>query len=766
MERRRARLVIKGIVQGVGFRPFVYGLAARHGLGGFVRNDGRGVTVEVEGAAGEVEAFCRAVEKGPPMAAVFEVEVTLLEPAGYGDFTIRESRGGPDPFVPVPPELATCEECLRELFDPRDRRYRYPFINCTDCGPRFTIVVDVPYDRALTTMADFEMCPLCRAEYEDPLDRRFHAQPNACPRCGPRLRLVEPGGGERDVEDPAAEAARLVRDGAIAAVKGLGGYHLCCNALDEEAVSRLRSLKDREEKPFAVMAAGVEQARGFCAVGPEEERLLTGPLRPIVLLERAGRRPLAPAVAPGQRRHGVMLPYTPLHHLLLRDAAAPLVMTSANRACEPIAYRDDEAMERLAPMVDFLLVHNRRIETRTDDSVAARLGGKTVPLRRSRGYVPMPLRMPLRFERAVLACGGDLKNTFCLGRDGLAFLSHHIGDLEDLATLRSFEEGIEHFRRLFRIEPEVAAFDLHPRYLSTRYALALDGVEKAGVQHHHGHIASCMADNMLDGEVIGVAFDGTGYGPDGTVWGGEALVASYDGFERLARLDHVALAGGDRAVVEPWRTALAWLHKVWGEEAQELEIDLVEYVGGRRWRNTVRMISGGVNSPLTSSAGRLFDAAAALAGVGREVRYEGQAAMEFEALADRNERGRYGFDMEARDGLKVVILDGMWREMVNDIRASAPVPLVSARFHNTVAAVVAAMAESGRRETGLDRVCLSGGVFQNGLLVERAAALLERKGLRVFTHGRVPPNDGGLCLGQAAVAARRRPRRPSPPSPS
>ncbi len=752
----RMEINVRGIVQGVGFRPFVYNLAGRHQLLGYVLNDGAGVSIDVEGEKASVEAFFRALQKEPPpLAVIFEIRGVFSDPVGYTDFTIRQSEADPEKFVPISPEIATCDDCLRELFDPSDRRHRYPFINCTNCGPRFTIVKDVPYDRKFTTMEPFPMCGACRKEYEDPENRRFHAQPNACPACGPQLSLLGADGREIPVSDVVAEACRLLKEGFILAVKGLGGYHLACDASDERAVGRLRSRKFREFKPFALMVRDIPQARSLCLVGEEEEHLLRGRLRPIVLLRKREDCPAAGSVAPNQRYHGIMLPYTPLHHLLLAESGLVLVMTSGNISSEPIVYHDAEGLRRLKGIADFYLLHNREIHIRTDDSVTRVCRGKSTVLRRSRGYAPFPLLMNKQFEGRILACGAELKNTFCLTRSNYAFLSHHIGDLENLETLTSFETGIEHFKRIFNISPDCVAYDLHPEYLSTRYALSLAGLSKIGVQHHHAHIVSCMGDNGLAGEVIGVSFDGTGYGTDGRIWGGEFLICSESEFRRSGHLEYMALPGSERAIKEPWRMGVSCLSKFFGEAMWDLDIDFVRRIDANKARTIARMIHQKINSPLTSSAGRLFDAVSALAGVRDEVHYEGQAAIELEMAAGR-EDGSYPFDIQESGDAHIVQLEPLIRALVSDLSRGLGAAAVAARFHNTMSDVVLAMSRRLRDATGIERIALSGGVFQNIRFLERTTDLLERGGFTVFTHHRVPPNDGGIALGQALVASAMR----------
>ncbi len=768
----RSEILVRGIVQGVGFRPFVYSQASRRDLRGRVRNNTNGVLIEVEGKHGDIEQFVSDLKSNPPpLSAIESVECNhYLSPADYPDFVILESahdsQSG-EKFVPISADVATCEDCLSELLDPQDRRYRYPFINCTNCGPRFTIIEDIPYDRAQTTMRDFEMCAECRAEYEDPLNRRFHAEPTACAICGPRLSLaglrsVPPAvaGGLSTMNPPAtaggtdnaiSSARRLLLDGAILAIKGIGGFHLACDALNAEAVEQLRQRKYREDKPFAMMAASVALIRQYCVVSKEEEQLLLSERRPIVLLERRPDCKISHAVAPGVNALGFMLPYSPLHHLLLQDLSRPFVMTSGNVSDEPICFDDTQAIERLSRIADHFLLHDRRIHMRTDDSVARVYDGGEMIVRRSRGYAPAPIRTGLNFSRQVLACGAELKNTFCLARDNYAFLSHHIGDLENLETLRSFTDGIEHFKRLFHLDPEVVAYDLHPEYLSTKYALALEDIPtKIAVQHHHAHIASCMADNQIDGEVIGVAMDGLGFGTDGRMWGGEFFVADFVDAERIAHLAYVPMPGGAKAIREPWRMAAVYLQQAFGDEFVNLDLPVVKDLEQRGWTTLRSMVATRTNSPETSSMGRLFDAVSSLLGVRALVNYEGQAAIELEAMVDRDCTEGYEFKHSSKEN--VVEAQDVIRSAVEDLLDGFPASIVSARFHLAVARLIVSIAKKVRSERRLNRVVLSGGVFQNVFLLEKTCELLQASGFQSFTHARVPTNDGGISLGQASIA--------------
>jgi hydrogenase maturation protein HypF len=719
-------------------------LAQRLGLSGRVGNDTAGVFLEVEGTEQAVSEFLAVLPvQAPPLAVIEEIRTNPLAPTGESGFHIVSSNATGRRDTLISADTATCADCLRELADPTDRRFAYPFINCTNCGPRFTIVRDVPYDRPFTTMAPFTMCQACATEYHDPADRRFHAQPVCCPACGPRLRLLAPDGTEL-LGEPLAAAAELLIGGSVLAVKGLGGFHVAALASDATATALLRARKHREDKPFAIMVADLDTAHQLCVVDPVGERVLAGRRRPVVLLPRRPQAPVAPAVAPGNRNLGLMLPYTPLHHLLLRAVAGPVVLTSGNVSDEPIAYQDDDARQRLTGIADAYLTHDRAIHMRTDDSVVRVFRGAELPVRRSRGYAPEPLTLAHPVPRPILGCGAELKSTFCLARGRHAFLSHHIGDLENYETLRSFTEGVEHFRRLFDVTPEVAAYDLHPEYLSTKYALELPDVELVGVQHHHAHIASCLADNGEAGPVLGVAFDGTGYGSDGTLWGGEFLLADLAGFQRMAHLVPVPLPGGAAAIRQPWRMAAAYL----GSDAPQ---ELIQR-NAQHWDAVLAMAARRVNAPLTSSAGRLFDAVAAILGIRDSINYEGQAAVELEQRADPTEQGSYPAEVTEGPTPQLHGVD-LVRAAVADQQAGVAPEVIATRFHHGLADAIVRICQMLRDTTGVDVAALSGGVFQNVLLLERTVASLEQAGFRVLTHSRVPPNDAGISLGQVAIAA-------------
>ncbi|MCG5218654.1 carbamoyltransferase HypF [Streptosporangium sp. KLBMP 9127] len=749
----RSLIRVEGIVQGVGFRPFVHVLAARYGLAGLVGNDAAGVFIEAEGAPSAVTALVDAVRRrAPALAVVQRVSVLPIPPTGGTGFRIVPSVPGGARQALVSADAATCDDCLAELFDPADRRYRYPFVNCTNCGPRFTIVTAVPYDRDSTTMAGFAMCPACAGEYADPGDRRFHAQPVCCPACGPVLVLRTPEGAVIP-GDPIVTAAARLAAGAVIAVKGLGGYHLAADAADETAVAALRAGKRREDKAFAVMAPDLPAVRELCEVDDAAAALLSGGRRPIVLLARRPGRRVAPSVAPGGGVLGMLLPYTPLHHLLSRELARPYVLTSGNVSGEPIAHRDEDALRRLRGVADAFLCHDRPIHSRADDSVVRVFRGAELPVRRARGYTPEPITLPWESPRPVLACGAESKNTFCLLQGRNAIISPHLGDLGDYETLRAFTEGITRLRRLFGIDPAVVAHDLHPGYPSTRYALGLDGVETVGVQHHHAHVASCLADNGEAGPVVGVAFDGTGYGPDGTVWGGELLVADLAGYQRAGHLEQVRMPGGATAIRQPWRMTAAYLHAAYGPEPPA-GLDVI----GRHeahWSAVSALVTGSVaTAPVTSSAGRLFDAVAALLGVRDTVTYEGQAAMDLEQHADP--RTRDGYPAGVTDASPVVIRStDLVRAAVADLRRGVPTGVIAARVHHGLATALVTAVCRIAAASGLGTVALSGGVFGNMLLLGAVVDGLERHGLRVLVHRRVPCNDGGISLGQAAVAVAR-----------
>jgi hydrogenase maturation protein HypF len=749
------RLQVNGIVQGVGFRPFVYQLAVRHGLKGEVANTSAGVIIHVEGPSEQIRAFeSELTEKSPPLAHIVEVASRPDIIRSYPGFAITPSRGDAAMTTLISPDVAVCDDCLAEMFDPADRRFGYPFINCTNCGPRYTIIDDIPYDRPKTSMRHFTMCAECQAEYDDPLNRRFHAQPNACPVCGPHVGLWDEDRNRVDASDPITRAAEIIREGLILAVKGLGGYHLAVDATQPAAVDRLRQRKRREEKPFAVMSPDVAMIRSYAVTAPDEEKLLTSIARPIVLLAKRQPFALAEAVAPRNRYVGAMLPYTPLHYLILRHGFAALVMTSGNLSEEPIAIDIEDAFERLVGIADFFLTHNRDIYLRSDDSVVRRVAGATRFMRRSRGYVPVPVF--LRHELPpVLACGAELKNTVCITRGNQAFLSQHIGDLENLATYEFFQKSVFHMRRILAVQPELIACDLHPDYLSTRWAEEQGAILTVRVQHHHAHIMSCMAEHQLEGTVIGLACDGTGYGPDGTVWGGEVLVADEQGYDRAAQLACVPMPGSAAAIKEPWRMAVSYLHDAFGTGMWDQDLPVLREIGEAKAGFIVEMIAKQVNSPLTSSMGRLFDGVAAIAGLRGRVTYEGQAAMELEMAAADDADSAYEFAWQDGEPLRILPAP-IIRGVVADLRDRIPLPVISAKFHNSLVRMLSDLCTLLRSRRGLNRVVLSGGVFQNARLLGGLVPALASRGFEVFSHRRVPTNDGGIALGQAVIAAATR----------
>jgi len=747
------RIEVRGVVQGVGFRPWVYRLARRNGLSGRVSNDSRGVTIEAFGSDRELDAFLDSlVVSPPPSARIRELEWRRIASEPPSGFTIAESSEDGARRVSIPPDLPTCEDCLTELLDPQNRRYRYPFINCTNCGPRFTIAREVPYDRAATTMAAFTMCPSCQAEYDDPNDRRFHAEPNACALCGPRLTAVDPRGESLSWEEPIRHAARALEAGLTVAVKGIGGFHLACDATSPLAVQRLRARKKRDEKPFAVMVRDLDAARRIALLSPGEETLLTASERPIVIVARRNGCPVAGEVAPGNPWIGLLLPYTPLHHLLLLETERPLVMTSGNLSGEPIVTSNAGALERLGPLADALLVHDREIESPCDDSVVRLVAGRPTVFRRSRGYVPRAVPAPRPFGRPVLACGGHLKNTFCLGAGDALFLGPHIGDLDNLDTLEAFEEAVDRLERFAGIRPEVVAHDLHPQYASTLYARGRTECTPVAVQHHHAHAASAIAEHRITGPVLAVAYDGTGYGTDGTAWGGEILLAEAGGFERLATWRPIALPGGEAAIKEVWRIALSLLDDAYGGDPPLESFPMFARVASERLSAVRKIGASRDTAPLARGVGRYFDAFGALFLDRPESRFEGQVALEWNAVANPSESDAFPFTVDRDGALPTLDLRASVRAAVAAFCSGAGPSLISARFHNTVVRATEELlrvAAEGPART--PPVVLTGGCFQNALLTE---SLLRSLGgtFRVLLHGEVPPGDGGLALGQAIVA--------------
>lgn len=746
---------VQGIVQGVGFRPFVYGLAKKLGLNGWVRNTSSGVDIVVCGMPGSIDEFDQQLRNNfPPLARIDTLTSEPINDCTYDTFTIFSSQPQPGDFMPISADMSICADCMSELFSPEDHRFRYPFINCTNCGPRFTIIRDIPYDRPKTTMNSFPMCPSCAQEYGNPLDRRFHAQPIACPVCGPHVWLEGKDGAMAE-KDAAINTARAwLKEGKILAIKGLGGFHLACDAHNDHAVTELRDRKRKSGKPFALMVFNLEIARRYSKINPQEEQLLISRQKPIVLLKRSEIKKLADDVAPLQDSLGFMLPYTPLHLLLLEpeaDFPEVLVMTSGNHSEEPIAYDNEEARLRLTPLVDAFLMHNRPIHMRTDDSVTRIIAEKPYPLRRARGYAPDPILIPSTTE-SILAVGAELKNTFCLTRDRYAFISHHIGDLENYETFQSFEEGIKHFEQLFRITPQTLACDLHPNYLSTRYALTRSvehNTPLVRIQHHHAHLAACLADNEWVGDepVIGLSFDGTGFGADGNIWGGEFLLGDYRSYQRLYHIKNVPMPGGDVAIRKTARMALAYLWMY--DLAWDTDLLPITFLCADERRTLRSQLENSINAPLTSSMGRLFDAVSALLGIRMEITYEGQAAIELENVIDSSEEGYYPIDLADN----TVNMHPLFVSLIQDWRQNTAIPIIASRFHNSIIEATRAICDNIRSQYKVSTIALSGGVWQNRYLLENSIHKLAADGFNVLIHRKVPPNDGCISLGQAVIAA-------------
>ena len=750
------RLHITGIVQGVGFRPTVFNLAQRYLLTGWVLNNAHGVEIALHGDEENIQAFVHDLRQNPPTLAVinsFTIEDAPCQV--HTGFQIRHSQDNPSDFLPVSPDLNICPDCRRELFDPSDRRYRYPFINCTNCGPRFSIVTGIPYDRPNTSMAGFALCPDCAQEYQDPANRRFHAQPIACPLCGPQVWYEEHGQKLAEREQAIQAARKTLAEGKILALKGLGGFHLVCDAQNPQTVENLRLRKRRSGKPLALMAFDLETIKEFASVCPEEEKLLTSPMAPVVLLETlAAGKELLRLVVPDQNRLGFMLPYTPLHLLLLEPAEAfpkVLVMTSGNLSEEPIAYSNAEAKRRLSTLADGFLLHDRPIHIRIDDSVVSVIEGVPHIQRRARGYAPLPLQIPTSAV-PTLACGTELKNTFCLVRDRYAFVSHHIGDLENQETLSAFEDAIRHYENIFRIKPEILAADMHPNYLASRYAhkrASEENLPLVEVQHHHAHIVSCMADNGLKPQdtVIGLAFDGTGYGTDGAIWGGELLLANWEGFKRVYHLEYMPLPGGDAAVRKPARIALSLLLHA-GIDPNSFPFPFHQALDPDERSAVANQVHTGFNSPKTSSLGRLFDGVAALIGLHQQISYEAQNAIALETIADPEEQSCYDFPIE--DGQ--ILVSPVIHAIVEDLKQNVTPAVISARFHNGLTDCAVMVSKQVRSQTSLRQVVLSGGVWQNKTLIRQTITALSASGFEVFWPHKLPTNDGGVSLGQALVA--------------
>lgn len=753
MSRRREKIRINGIVQGVGFRPFIYRLAQECRLGGFVNNCSDGVVVELEGTPQAIDQFhTRVRREAPPLLHIFNLSIEEIAPQGEILFSIIESSRNTTPATFISPDVCICSDCLSELFDPANRRYHYPFINCTNCGPRYTIVHGIPYDRPNTSMRIFPMCSACNEEYHDPGNRRFHAQPNACPECGPKVSLHDHSGQQIKTGDPVQEAVELLRQGTILAIRGLGGFHLAVDARNNDAVQELRRRKGRAEKPFALMALDVANVEKYCAVSSEEKELLQQPVRPIVLLKAHAPHNLAKSIAPGNRYLGFMLPYTPLHYLLVKENFDALVMTSGNYSEEPIAIGNQEAIERLSSLADYFLLHDRDILQRCDDSIVRWAKDAPRLIRRSRGYVPAPVLLPHPVRQNILACGGELKNTIALSRENAVFLSQHIGDLDNPAALAFFENSIAHLQRIFEITPALIAHDLHPEYLSTKWALQQEHLPRIGVQHHHAHLVSVMAENGVVEKTVGLILDGTGYGTDGTIWGGEVLVGDAQSFDRYAWLQPVAMPGGGAAIRQPWRMALSYLHTAFGEKCVALDLPFLRRQEKNQQSLITQMIEKKLNSPLTSSCGRLFDAISAMLDIRQEVSYEAQAAIELEMIADETDDDFYSDSLFEKSSAGSISIIPLIQCVVNDIHKNERKEQIAAKFHNTLVELFLQIVCTARDATSINRVGLSGGVYQNVFFFTTMLKRLQEEGFEVLTHRQVPTNDGGIALGQVVIA--------------
>lgn len=752
---KRYTIKINGIVQGVGFRPFIYNLAIKHNLHGFVRNDSQGVEIDVQGKDDALDSFIRHIkENPPPLAKIYDFLYNEQLPHAVQDFQIIDSNSGLYNTTSISPDISICPDCLRELFDRDNRRFGYPFINCTNCGPRYSIILNVPYDRPYTSMGIFQMCSDCEKEYHDPTNRRFHAQPNACSVCGPQVRLLDRDGKLPD-NDSIKCTVNLLLKGAIVAVKGLGGFHLLCDADNNECVSRLRERKRREAKPLAVMAKDLERIGTFAYYTDEESLLLTSPQRPIVLLPKNTKQPLAEQVAPAHKCYGVMIAYTPLHYLLLDSPLRAIVATSGNMTEEPIAISNEEALERLNTIADYFLIHNRDIVNRSDDSIARVINHKPALVRRSRGFVPMPILLSERLPLA-LGCGGELKNTLCYIRGNTAYLSQHIGDMENVQAIKFFHETEEHLSKILDIHPEIVAHDLHPEYYTSNYAQTYQNAKKVSVQHHHAHMVSCMAENGYSDKALGIILDGTGYGIDGNIWGGEVLSGDWNDFERLGHLEYIPMPGGDKAVHEPWRMGISYLYYTYGNGMYDLSLPVLQYRDVQTIDFLIRMIERGLNCPKTSSCGRLFDGVASILGIQMENRYEGQAAVEMEQLLNVEPvTESYPFKLIYDASPVQIPIKPIIEGIVDDFVHKIPISIIAAKFHNTIAHAFFSIVNTLQKQLSISTIVLSGGCFQNVYLSNYLRTLCEDAGLNVLTHAQVPSNDGGISLGQAIIGGKR-----------
>ncbi|MTI55404.1 carbamoyltransferase HypF [Geosporobacter ferrireducens] len=749
MRNYRRFIKVTGIVQGVGFRPFVYRIALEENLKGWVNNTAVGVRIEVEGNLENLEAFQRKLtEEAPPLSKVEEVIVENLPYFGYDSFNIEKSHGKEEVLTLISPDVSICAQCEEEIKNADNHRYGYPFTNCTNCGPRFSIIQQLPYDREMTTMKKFPMCDKCKEEYKNPLDRRFHAQPNACPDCGPRMWLTDQRGNPIDTQDPMEELYRRLKAGAIVGVKGLGGFQLVCDGKNPAAVQKLRTRKRRPWKPFALMMRDLKTVRAYCHVNEKEEEILTGIQKPILLLDKKNEG-LPESIAPGQKRLGIMLPYTPLHHLLFHGSLEVLIMTSGNISGLPIEYKNEEAIDHLGEIVDCFLLHDREIHIPVDDSVSRVVLGKERLIRRSRGYAPIPIKIEGIEE--TLACGSHLKNTFCISKKDMAFFGQHIGDLENLETYQHFQACVDHFKSVYGIQPHIIAHDLHPEYLSTVYAEKETG-DKVAIQHHHAHIASCMAEHGIHEPVIGIAYDGTGYGTDGKIWGGEFLICDYEGFQRVGHLNYMRMPGGETAVKEPWRMAASQLYALRGEA---LELPLSMEVSEEEKTNIIQVLKHQLNCPETSSMGRLFDSVAGLLGICKTITYEAQGAIELEGISNLSESIPYSYQLEILDEAYVVNTRPIIEEIIQDIEKGVEASRIAGRFHETVIRFTIELCCKIYEKYGISKIVLSGGVFQNEILLKEVYYRLTEKDFQVYMHEQIPCNDGGIALGQLVIANRR-----------
>jgi hydrogenase maturation protein HypF len=742
----RRYVVVTGIVQGVGFRPFVYNIAVDNGLKGWVKNTSEGVYVDIEGPQESVEIFLhKLTNEAPPLSKIDDIIIENRDVKNYTEFSIEKSDDNDRTITLISPDVATCKDCEKEIMNSKDRRYQYAFTNCTNCGPRFSIIKKLPYDRPMTTMEKFKMCPHCSEEYENPRDRRFHAEPSACATCGPRVYLTDRCGNEIATENPIEEVKNLIKSGKIIGIKGLGGLHIACDGKNKEVINRLRERKSRPSKPFALMMKDIDNVKQYCSVNEIEENTLKGIKRPILLLDVINNI-LPLNVAPDNNRLGVMLPYTPLHHLLFDDSIEVLVMTSANVSGLPIVYKNEEALEKLNNVVDYFLLNDRDIHVPVDDSVARVILGEERIIRRSRGYAPIPVI--IEGIKETLAYGSHLKNTFCISKEQFAFMSQHMGDMDNLEAYKNYEYNVEHFKNLYNIKPELIAYDMHPDLLLSNFARKDEG-KKIPVQHHHAHIVSCMIENKVNEKVIGIAFDGTGFGTDSKIWGGEFLVCDYKDFKRAGHLNYVKMAGGDSAVKQPWRMALGYLFKTYGDE---VNTNIFTSISEKSIKTIFAMLKNNINSIENSSMGRFFDAVAALIGIKMNVTFEGEAAIHLETISHTNENGVYKFDIYTKDETYVVNTDNIIKNIIEDIEKSIDKSIIAKRFHNTVVAFSLEMCKLIRDKYGINSTALSGGVFQNEILLKGLHKRLIENGFKVYTHKDIPCNDGGISIGQLVIA--------------